>query len=65
MPFLFLLVILLEFAIPLGVVIFCLASLFSAVKTAKAKRTAKAVGFSLPFASVVFGVAVFVVWFQA
>lgn len=65
MPFLFLLVMLLEFAIPLGVVIFCLVSLFSAFKAARAKRYTHAIGLSVPFALVVVGVAAFIVWFHA
>ena len=58
----FLLAILLQLAIPLGVVVFCLASLSSAFKAAKNKNYAEAFGLSLPFALVVVGVAAFMAW---
>lgn len=43
----------------------CLAALLSAVRAAKAKRYAEAIGLSVPFALAVVGVAVFIVWFHA
>lgn len=61
----FLLFILLELAVPLGIVVFCLASLFSAFKAAKNKKYDEAIELSVPFVLLVVGVAAFMVWFHA
>lgn len=61
----FLLFILLEFGIPLGIVVFCLIRLFSAFKAAKNKNYAEAIELCMPFALLGVGVAAFMVWFHS